>query len=239
MKRLFLAILVVAMLFGVVVNAEEVAIGTIDAEAVETIEELPEEAEETEMTSEEESEEESIYEALFNRLWEYIEENKTEVVGVLGDALLFVFAFFLKSAMSKTDKNTKLEINDIKDKVSRTLGGQNGVVGVVNNLIDSYNTLQKEYAALKESYDKYGELEDKRNRLVGALVAQNTALMEIITTVYANSKNLPQGVKDIVHIKYANCLKTLEDDQKLIDLVNSVRECISAPEAVETVETEE
>ena len=41
--------------------------------------------------------------------------------------------------------------------------------------------------------------------------------------VYANSKNLPQGVKDLISIKYANVLKALESDEELASVVKAVR----------------
>ena len=36
-------------------------------------------------------------------------------------------------------------------------------------------------------------------------------------TVYANSKNLPQGVKDLVYLKYANVLKAIEENKPIED----------------------
>jgi hypothetical protein len=62
--------------------------------------------------------------------------------------------------------------------------------------------------------------------VVGAVLATNTAILEILTMVYTNSKNLPQGVKDLVNLKYANCLKTLDDDEKVKAIVTAVRENI-------------
>ena len=54
------------------------------------------------------------------------------------------------------------------------------------------------------------------------MVAQTKAILEILTTVYANSKNIPQGVKDLVNLKYANVLKTVEDEDKLKEVVIDV-----------------
>jgi hypothetical protein len=96
----------------------------------------------------------------------------------------------------------------------------------MNDLIDEFNKLSEEYKALKAAYDAYGATEDDRNRVVGALVAQTTAVLEILTTVYVNSKNLPQGVKDIVSLKYANCLKSLDNDTQLKAIVEAVRDNI-------------
>ena len=102
-------------------------------------------------------------------------------------------------------------------------------------MIDGYNDMSQKYDAMKESYDQYGATEGERNRVVGAVFATNAAILEILTTVYVNSKNLPQGVKDLVNLKYANCLKTLQDDKQLIAIVEAVRNNLgNATESTET-----
>jgi len=66
------------------------------------------------------------------------------------------------------------------------------------------------------------------------MVVQTRAVLDILATVYANSKNLPQGVKDLVNLKYADVLKTTSDDEKLlsVEMVETERE----PEAEKTEE---
>jgi len=83
---------------------------------------------------------------------------------------------------------------------------------------------------MKEAYEKYETVEDDRNRLVAAVMAQNTALLDMLRTVYANSKNLPQGVKDTVMLEYANARKMLSDDEALRAVIDSVHEKINAGE---------
>lgn len=155
---------------------------------------------------------------LFRRVYEYSIEHKTELLGLLGDAVIFILALLLKSRISFI-KKTATETND----------SQVSVVDVVNNMVDGYNALQA-------TYDKYGATEGDRNRVVGALVAQNTAILEILTTVYVNSKNLPQGVKDLVNLKYANCLKQLENDEQLKAIVTSVRESIGTSMTIDELD---
>ena len=93
---------------------------------------------------------------------------------------------------------------------------------------------------MKEAYVQYGAMEGERNRVVGAVFATNAAILEILTTVYVNSKNLPQGVKDLVNLKYANCLKTLEDDKQLIAIVEAVRNNLgNATDATESTKAED
>ena len=134
----------------------------------------------------------------------------------------------LKHSSSKMSKETKKALENIKGEVEETLGGQTSVVKVVNDMIDGYNGLSNNYKDMKEAYDQYGAMEGERNRVVGAVLATNAAILEILTTVYVNSKNLPQGVKDLVNLKYANCLKTLEDDKQLMAIVEAVRNNIGS-----------
>jgi hypothetical protein len=161
----------------------------------------------------------STYHTLFSRVWEFVSTYPEESVSILGTLVLVVFNIVLKVSGSKTSKDTKR----IKESVESSLETQTSMVNVFNQMIDGYNAMDK-------SYKSYGLTEDNRNRIVGAVFATNTAILEILTTVYANSKNLPQGVKDLVNLKYANCLKTLEDDEKLCAIVQAVRNNIGTYE---------
>ena len=167
------------------------------------------------------TESEGTLHTYWSRLWEYVITHKQELLTTCGDVVLVILTLFIRSRTGKKTAEIEKTVNCIEDYTKATNGSQISVVGAVNGMIDGYNSL-------KISYDKYGETEADRNRIVGALVATNTAMLEILTTVYANSKNLPQGVKDIVMLQYANCLKALDDDEQLKSIVRSVREGINA-----------
>lgn len=154
---------------------------------------------------------------LFTRVWEYCVENRTEMLGLAGDAIIFILAIFLKLRNDKRTKHIESDLQIVKGDASGTASAQSSVVEAVNGMIDGYNNMCN-------SYEKYEHTEDDRNRLVGAVMVQNTALLEILTTVYVNSKNLPQGVKDLINLKYANCQKALGDDEMLRAIVDAVRE---------------
>ncbi len=163
---------------------------------------------------------------VFTRVWEFCQENRTELLGTVGDALIILLSIFISKKSSKKTATLAGTLNLVKNDTGVNLANLNQVIGVVNGMIDSHNHLQAEYAAFKKSYQQYGLTEDDRNRVVGAVVAQNTAILEILTLVMANNKNLPQGVKDLVNLKYANCLKSLESDTQLLAIVTAVRENI-------------
>lgn len=154
---------------------------------------------------------------LFSRVWEYFNDNTNEVLTVAGNMIIVAFGIFTKL---RNDKKTTAISEDVK-AVKKSSSAQTAVVGVVNQMVDGYK-------GMKESYEKYQTAEDDRNKLIGAVMVQNTALLEILNTVYVNNKNLPQGVKDLVNLKYANCLKALENDEVLSAIVESVREKVGS-----------
>lgn len=234
MKKRFFAILLCLIavmtlcIFPMSASAEEAS-----AETVETVEtETPVVDEPVVETpapeAPEDSDGESTYHTLFTRVWEFVTTYSGEMLSVIGSIVLLILNLILKHSSSKVSKETKKKLEDIKGEVEETLGGQTSVVEVVNNMIDGYNGLSQNYNAMKEAYDQYGAMEGERNRVVGAVLATNAAILEILTTVYVNSKNLPQGVKDLVNLKYANCLRTLEDDKQLMAIVEAVRNNIGS-----------
>ena len=163
---------------------------------------------------------------IFSRAWEYVSENKKEVITVVGDGAIVILSVFIKLRNDKKTKDIENDLKADKGNASGTFTTQSAVVKVVNEMVDGYK-------GMKKTYDKNQSLEDDRNRLIGAVMVQNTALLEILNTVYINNKNLPQGVKDLINLKYANCLKTLENDEILCSIVESVKEKIGSGEAIE------
>lgn len=120
-----------------------------------------------------------------------------------------------------------LNLIRIGKDTSFTNNSQSEVIGGLNNLIENYNAIEKKITS-------YENTESERYKFVAAMVVQTRAVLDILATVYANSKNLPQGVKDLVNLKYADVLKTTSDDEKLlsVEMVETERE----PEAEKTEE---
>lgn len=156
---------------------------------------------------------------LFSRVYEFVAANKEVVTTAVG--LLTVFATSIVEARKSKKRSDDIakDVMGVLKNTSNVASSQAGVEGVVNGLIDSYN-------GLTSKYEKYEGIEDDRNRLVGALVIQTTTILEILSAVYANSKNLPQGVKDIVNLKYAHCLQKMDSDEALRAVVDMVRQSL-------------
>lgn len=181
---------------------------------------------------------EVTYQTIFTRIWEFVEANKTEVVSAAGSGLIIIVNAIIKSANSKGTKEVKELLHVIKGDASGTANAQSSVINAVNNLISGYNGLQSGYDEMRTAYEAYQSVEDDRNRLIGAVMVQNTALLEILSSVYVHNKNLPQGVKDLVVLKYANAQKALGDDAILKAIVDSVREKINHEEYIQEGDTE-
>jgi hypothetical protein len=156
---------------------------------------------------------------LFSRAWEFYNENKTEVLSLAGNAAVFLLTFFARRSSGLQMEKITSDLKIVKADAGGTASSQSSVVSAMNGLIGGYNQMH-------ESYEKYGQTESDRNKLIGAVMVQNTAILDILSTVYVNSKNMPQGVKDLVNLKYANCLKTIGDDETLLAIVAAVREKI-------------
>lgn len=178
--------------------------------------------------------EEIDYNTIFTRIWEFVEANKTEVVSAAGSGLVLIVSAIVKAANSKESRKLSELLNAIQGDTQGTNKAQSSLIGVVNQMISGYNVMKESndylktgYEDMKTAYEINATKEDDRNRLIGAVMVQNTALLEILSSVYVHNKNLPQGVKDLIILKYANAMKALSDDEILCAVVESVREKIN------------
>lgn len=166
-------------------------------------------------------EDKGAYHTIFTRVWEYVVTYKAELIAFAGDAILFIVVLAFKSVFKKKTTAISSDLTLVKGDASGTRSQQVLVTDAINGLIGGYNEM-------RSSYDKYETAEDDRNRLVAAVMVQNTTILDILQTAYVNSKNLPQGVKDMVTLKCANALKTLQNDEILRAVVDSVHEKVNA-----------
>lgn len=167
---------------------------------------------------------EGTYQDIFTRIYEFAVENKSEVISAAGSLALLVVSGVTKSLVNKKNKEVMDALKIIGGDAAGTASSQGSVISAVNTMAAGYNEM-------REAYEKYEAVEDDRNRLVGACLVTNTALLEILSRVYVHNKNMPQGVKDVVMLIYTNAQKALSDDEVLRDVVESVKTKISiAPE---------
>ena len=191
---------------------------------------------------------------VFTRITEFVGDHKQEILECASAAAMITTSVVVGVKNAKKSEKISSALSYVKSDTDASLNGQTGVVKAVNGLIDGYNGMTRdteklkeelsgdykrladEYEEMRKAYERYGETENDRNRVTGAVLVQNAAILEILQLVYANSKNMPQGVKDMVNLKYANCLKSISDDEKVLAVVDSVREQLDEnAEGVEAV----
>lgn len=177
-------------------------------------EELPQDG--TEIVQEEQTEPVAPVEPVeeptfFGRIWEWVTANPTEILTVLGDIILVACLIAQRVKQKKKLVELGANIITVKDDVANTVSSQKSVVNVTNELIEGYNKFEK-------ALNNFDATESERYKTLLAAFAQTKAILEILTTVYANSKNIPQGVKDLVNLKYADVLKLVGDEDKLKEI---------------------
>lgn len=150
----------------------------------------------------------------FGRIWEWVQANVAEILTVVGDIVLVGFMIAQKVKQKNKLAAIGADVLTVKDGVTNTETSQRNVVSVTNELIEGYNKFEK-------ALNNFDATESERYKTMLAAFAQTKAILEILTTVYANSKNIPQGVKDLVNLKYADVLKLVGDEDRLKEIAES------------------
>lgn len=155
----------------------------------ETTEELP-----TEETKE--SEETAVPETFFTRLESWFNDNFLEFLSTVNFGSILACVVVAIAEKRGNKKNTTLTL----EKLGVNTESNGEVVKTVNVLIENYNATIEKLNAMETQ-------NEKRDVICAELETFTKAILEILTTVYANNKNIPQAVKDLVSLKYVNALK--------------------------------
>ena len=201
-RKIVLFVLLFALLFcgfAVSVFAEESALDQSNIETTESSEGV-----------------ESEVNTFVGRIWEFIEKNNNIILDIAAYALIFIVGLLNKR------QSSKITVNALKSlaNTSSVTKSQTAVVESANNLIDAYNRQE-------EAFTKHLEEEQARDRMVATVMVCATTTLEMLRTVYPQSKNLPQGIKDLINLQYANCLKAIGDNSALDEIFKEVRTAIS------------
>ena len=170
------------------------------------------------------------YHTIFTRLWEFVEENKTEVVSAIGSGLVLLASAVVKGVNSKENKKLTDALSVIRNDTAGTTKAQGSIIGVINQMIIGNNSMTEKFDKMYKAYEENQTIENDRNRLLGAMMVEVTAILEMISSVYVHNKNLPQGIKDLCILQYANVQKAISDDTILCAIVESVREKVNFEE---------
>ena len=203
MKKILFAILSAILVFTLVLP---LAASAVDGEETET----PAETEEYIDVGDEEG----VEATLLDRLWEAFTSEKNGILDRSIDIVILVaFAVMAKIASSLKNKVS----TDIVSLGAKTDAQATSQDGFNTKFVEAINTVADELKALETKLNNV--IQDEH--AVASLVTEVTTVLEILTTIYPNAK-LPQGIKDIVAEKYANCLKIVNSDDKLGAILNVI-----------------
>ena len=139
-----------------------------------------------------------IPQSVFSRVWEYINTYSEQIISYTVDIfIVIVFAFIMKG--SKKIK-TQL-IGSISKCASEDT--QTNVVNALNSIIEELNIERAENADLMNTITLLKT--DLSN-----VHKETRAIFDAMLSVWGNSKNLPQAIKDLLTLTYSSCLKSEE-----------------------------
>lgn len=138
----------------------------------------------------------AVPETLGSRIEQWFSKNLAEFLGSinLGAVIACIVAVILEHRGNK--KAAKITA----ESLGINTNSNSEVIKAVNGLIENYNeTLNKLHAMETKA--------EQQEHIIETLETSCKAILEILATVYANNKNIPQAVKDLVNIKYVQALK--------------------------------
>lgn len=150
-----------------------------------------------------------------DRMWDALTSEKNGILDRVLNIIILVAFAVLGKIIATLKSKVSGDILKLGEKSSERAQTQNNFN---NSIIKGFNTLVAELSKLEQKLD--GVIQDES--AVASLLTVDMTLLEILTTIYPNSKNLPQGVKDIVEVKYANCLKIINSEDKLAAIINAI-----------------
>lgn len=237
MKKIFIIafVLIFTLAFPIYAFAEE-------ADALQADELVEQDASTSEnnavVGSEDTTDDTEEVETFFGRIHAYFEAHTAEI-GAMGAAIA---AIVLTGVTRLTTKKGLTAVVDtlfnVKKATDDTADGQNNIVKGLNGIVDAMNLSEKEIKKITETVDwimKNMEAVLNAAKIIEGLTEawkQETekmsidtvllrkecdALIDIIDTVYLNNRNVSQGVKDIVSLKYAEVLKARKDAEALTE----------------------
>lgn len=212
------ALIVVMMLMVLPSAAEETEIET----EVETVAETESVSEETEEVGEAETSEEPgvIPTANFiQRIWEYVVENKTELITTVIGAVFGFIMYLFRGKFNKTDKM----ISKIKSDTESNSANQTQVINAVNAMIEGYNDINAKTLEMYNYYQNRQAADEAYAKTIAQSTEATVTVLAIMQYVYSNSKNLPQPTKDMVNYLYVKALKDIESDESMKALVDSMK----------------
>ena len=167
-------------------------------------------------------------ETFFGQLHAYFAAHSAEIGSCATAIAAMVLTFVVRGTTKKGLGSLIDVVRNVKQKADATADGQINIVEGLNGIVDELNVSKEKISKIGEVVDwlmtnmksvlEAAELiqsiantwkteTDKMTVETVLLRKECDALFDIVELMYTNNKNVPQGVKDIVTLKYANILK--------------------------------
>lgn len=216
MKRIIYYLLVFVTLFALVGSVVALA-DEGETEIIETTEATEETVTETEEAN------------IFTRLYEAFEDNRTDVFTIASGIILFAFSFIFRKDVSVSSKAIVDGISKVLTKTDLTEVQQNAIVNGLNEMVDGYNDIKLKNTIVADRIDEFAismteivnsnaalekKLQDTFSvimALVDKEIAQNSTVMDVLSSVYVNNDALPKGVRDYVMLKQSENARLVQE----------------------------
>lgn len=135
---------------------------------------------------------------VFSRVWEYVAENRDAVVAYLADGAVLAIALLV----SRRAKALAVKLFGALSS-SATESTQTELVAAFNALVEERNADAATVAEQGEELRALARELAAARRELEAVRAQTKATLDALFNVWGNSKNLPNGIKDLLAAIYA------------------------------------
>ena len=143
-----------------------------------------------------------------SRVVDTVMNNYQTVISLVGYGVLFFVSKRNEKKSKDRNSSQNVLLNSIAQNTTKTSANQSAVTNVFNTVAEGFNSFVESSEKLTRGYSEMKTSEDANNVRLHCLETKVDTLLEIITSAYSGNKNLPQGVKDIISLKYADCLKS-------------------------------
>lgn len=132
----------------------------------------------------------------FGQIFAWCKENIVPLLSATNLGTIFAVIVSLR----KEIKDNKRHKSDIQAETAANTESNAEVIKAANTLIEKYNDFEIYVKELTKT-----ELE--RSPQFQEMITYSKAVLDILSAVYANNKNIPQAIKDLVQLKYVGALK--------------------------------
>lgn len=160
------------------------------------------------------------YHTVLSRLGEWFEENKVFFTSLASGVIMLTSIVIVAIKYRKS-------LRWIIETVKVVTGKTDGVYDAQTQVIDRVNVLSDGYAEMARRYEEREKADEERTKIMATVLIETTTILEMLQTAYAHNRNVPQSFKDVINVRYANCMKAVENDTELAQCVAAIKSSLA------------